>query len=103
MDIEIVNLLDEITESINEDPLIKDYRRLKKEVLGDKDLVNKIEELKKLDIYSDKYKKLKEEISSDKKFSKYKKLETEVYLLLLNINKELNRLRCNDEDNNREV
>ncbi len=103
MDIEIVDLLDEITDSINEDSLIKDYRRLKKEVFGDKDLVNKIEELKKLDIYSDKYKKLKEEISSDKKFSKYKKLETEVYLLLLNINKELNRLRCNDEDNNREV
>lgn len=103
MDIEIVDLLDEITDSINEDSLIKEYRIKKKEVLEDSELTSKIGALKKLDIYSNEYKKLKEEITSNKKFSKYKELEAEVYLLLLTINKKLNRLRCEDEDNNREV
>lgn len=103
MDIEIVDLLDEITDSINEDSLIKEYRIKKKEVLEDSELTSKIDALKKLDIYSNEYKKLKEEITSNKKFSKYKELEAEVYLLLLTINKKLNRLRCEDEDNNREV
>lgn len=103
MDIEIVDLLDEITDSINEDSLIKEYRIKKKEVLEDSELTSKIDALKKLDIYSNEYKKLKEEITSNKKFSKYKELEAEVYLLLLTINKKLNLLRCEDEDNNREV
>ncbi len=99
MDIEIINKLDEITKIINEDKDLKRKRQLEKKIEENKDLMNKINEIKKMSTYDPNYLKKKEEVINNKDFKEYKELEKEEYLLILEINKRLNSLKEKSECN----
>lgn len=99
MDIEIINKLDEITKIINEDKDLKRKRQLEKKIEENKDLMNKINEIKKMNTYDPNYLKKKEKVINNKDFKEYKELEKEEYLLILEINKRLNSLKEKSECN----
>ncbi len=93
MNIEIINKLDEITNLIDND---KDYKRmqeLKSKIESNKELLSKIDKLKKIDEYNSEYVDLKKEIINDNDFKEYKKLEKDLYLFIIELNKKLNTLK----------
>lgn len=92
MDIDIINKLDEIISIIDNSKDIKRLLELKNKILSDSNLKDKLDRIKKLDIYTNEYKILKNELLSNKDIKEYKSLENELYLLTLSINKELNEL-----------
>ena len=97
MNIEIINKLDEITNIIDNDKDINEYKKLKEEILNDKELLNKIEKLKKIDKYDDNYLLLKKEILSNKKYKRYIELENNLFFDIKDINKKLNSLKEKSE------
>lgn len=99
MNIEIINKLDEITNIIDNDKDINEYKKLKEEILNDKELLNKIEKLKKIDKYDDNYLLLKKEILSNKKYKRYIELENNLFFDIKDINKKLNSLKEKSECN----
>lgn len=96
MDLDLIEKLDEVTDEIKNNDLLKEFSKIKKKVEDNQELLDDIERLKKLDIYSDEYKCEKEKLLSNKDFNYYKELENKVYLLLLSINKSLNKLKKED-------
>ena len=92
MDIDIINKLDEIISIIDNSKDIKRLLELKNKILSDNNLKDKLDRIKKLDIYTNEYKILKNELLSNKDIKEYKFLENELYLLTLSINKKLNEL-----------
>lgn len=92
MDIDIINKLDEIISIIDNSKDIKRLLELKNKILSDNNLKDKLDRIKKLDIYTNEYKILKNELLSNKDIKEYKSLENELYLLTLSINKKLNEL-----------
>lgn len=93
MDEKVIELLDEITDIIKNDKLFLEFKDAKKELEEDKILIDKIEKLKKMDIYSEDYLFLKKEIMTDEKYVKYNTLENKIYLLVLKVNQSLNTLK----------
>ncbi len=92
MDIDIINKLDEIISIIDNSKDIKRLLELKNKILSDNNLKDKLDRIKKLDMYTNEYKILKNELLSNKDIKEYKSLENELYLLTLSINKKLNEL-----------
>ena len=99
MNIEIINKLDEITNIINNDKEIKEYNKLKKELLNNQELLNKIESLKKIDKYNQEYLKIKKEILENVKYKRYIELENKLYFDIKDINIKLNSLKEKSECN----
>ena len=93
MNEEIINKLDEITNLIKNDKDIIEYKKLKKEILNDKELLDKISKLKEIDSYSKEYLDLKNSILSDNRYKKYVYLEKELFYIIKDINIKLNSLK----------
>ena len=62
MNKEIIEKLDEITNIINNDKDIKEYKELEKRILNNKELLKKIDKLKSINSYCNDYIELKKEI-----------------------------------------
>ena len=93
MNEEIINKLDEITNLIENDKDIIEYKKLKKEILNDKELLDKISRLKEIDSYSKEYLDLKNSILSDNRYKRYIYLEKELFYIIKDINIKLNSLK----------
>ena len=93
MNEEIINKLDEITNLIENDKDIIEYKKLKKEILNDKELLDKISKLKEIASYSKEYLDLKNSILSDNRYKKYVYLEKELFYIIKDINIKLNSLK----------
>lgn len=92
MNEEIINKLDEITNIIDKDKELNELKELKKEILNDKELLDKIDKLKKLDSYDKNYLNLKNEILNDKKYKRFVELENKLFFDIKDINFHLNSL-----------
>ena len=92
MNEEIINKLDEITNIIENDKDIIEYKNLRKEILNDKDLLDKISKLKEIDSYNKDYLDLKKSILSNDRYKKYVSLEKELFYIIKDINIKLNSL-----------
>ena len=92
MNLDIINKLDEITNIVKNDKELNELKDLKKDILNDKELLNKIEKLKSIDEYNSKYVDLKKEILSNDKYKRYIELENKLYFEVKEINNKLNSL-----------
>lgn len=93
MNIEIINKLDEITAIIKKDSDLKKLKKLEKEIESNKELMLKIENIKKMDKYSDEYLNIKKEILKNSSFIEYKRIENDLFFLIQEINRKLNSLK----------
>lgn len=84
--------LNDLLKCFELDERITMLKNKKQILLSDKNLINNIKKLKKLDIYSDEYKKTKQDLFKNPDFVAFKQLENELNLLILEINKKLNKL-----------
>ncbi len=91
MNKEIIDKLDEITSIIKNDKELIEYHDLEEELLNDNELIEKIDNLKRMDKYNDDYLSLKKEILSNKKYKRYTELEKKIYFDIKDIN---NKLSC---------
>lgn len=92
MNKEIIDKLDEITYIIENDKDLIELKKIKKEILNDKEFVKKIEELKKISDYDNDYLSKKKEILSNEKYKRYIELENKLFFDIKDINKKLNTL-----------
>ena len=92
MNEEIINKLDEITSIIESDKEIKEYKKLKKDLLNNQELLDKISKLKQMDKYDNNYIELKKEILSDKVFERFTHLDKELFYDIKDINNKLQTL-----------
>ena len=92
----LINILD------NDSRIIKLVEE-KNKLLKNKELLDKISKLKKLDKYSEEYKLIKKDLFNNIDFVSFKELENELNYLILEINNKLrvltNERRCNNENN----
>ena len=92
----LINLLDSDSRIIK---LVNEKNKL----LNNKELLDNINKLKRLDKYSDEYKILKNKLFNDYDFVSFKELENEINFLILQINTKLKELtnerRCNSANN----
>lgn len=92
----LINLLDSDSRIIK---LVNEKNKL----LNNKELLDNINKLKRLDKYSDEYRILKTKLFNDSDFVSFKELENELNYLILEINSKLNVLtnerRCKNESN----
>lgn len=84
--------IDDLLKCFELDERITKLKNKKVKLLSNKELMNKIDKLKILDIYSDEYKTLKQELFNNPDFVEFKHLENELNLLILEINQRLNKL-----------
>ena len=91
MNKEIIEKLDEITNIIDNDKDIKEYKELEKRILNNKELLKKIDKLKSINSYGNDYIELKKEILLNKDYSRYLELEKKLFFDIKDIN---NRLNC---------
>ena len=94
MDIELITKIDELINIFDNSPEIKKLDKLKKELYQDqelKDLITKYQEYRDTSYSGDKV-KIKKEIINNKLVNEYKKLEEQLYFLVLEINKRLKTL-----------
>lgn len=91
---EIEAKINEIITIFNENQDIKHMIKLKKELLEDKNITILLEEYKSLlkNPYDKRCIAIKKELLNHPKFSKYKRYEEELYLLVLNINSKLKEI-----------
>lgn len=86
--------LNELIESIENDPRVVRLKKLKNQIYEDEQLkcdlesFNRIKDLE----YSSEYIALKSKIIENPKISEYRKLENELYFTVLQMNKQLNEL-----------
>ena len=103
MEKEINYKLDKLIEVLENNPRLKRIDKLKSCLYTDNELLKKIDKLRKLDLYSNEYKKLKKELFSNKNFIEFKQLENEINILIFEINNRLKELTsersCKNEDN----
>ena len=92
MNKEIIEKLDEITNIIDNDKDIKEYKELEKRILNNKELLKKINKLKSINSYGNDYIELKKEILSNKDYSRYLELEKKLFFDIKDINNKLNCL-----------
>lgn len=84
---ELIEKVDNLKQSISELDKIKEIKELNKEIIKDKELLNKIEEYNRT-----QDEKLKQEIINNELFKKYKVLETDINVLILEINSKLKQI-----------
>lgn len=84
---ELIEKVENLKQSIDELEKIKEVKELNKEIIKDKELLKKIEEYNRT---SDE--KLKQEIINNSLFKKYKVLETDINIIILEINSKLKKI-----------
>lgn len=84
---ELIEKVDNLKKSISELDKVKEIKELNKEIIKDKELLNKIEEYNRT-----QDEKLKQEIINNELFKKYKVLETDINVLILEINSKLKQI-----------
>ena len=90
---ELNTKLFELSNTINSNDKIKRMIELKDIIYNDNDLKEKLDYIHNEDnTYSDKYIKIKKEIIENNYIKEYRELENELYFLVLDLNKNLNRL-----------
>ena len=82
-----MNKMDNLIESLDSSTLVKDIKELNNKILKDKELSNL---LKKYNEYPTK--ELKQQIIDNKLFQEYKVKETDLNILILEINKKLKEI-----------
>ena len=85
---ELIEKLEQLKKEISSSDIAEELQKRKEEVMNDSSLVAKIEEYKKQPKES-----LKKEIISSPSFLAYKEMETEIDLLILQINQEFKKIR----------
>ena len=85
---ELIEKLEQLKKEISALDIVEELHKRKDEVMNDSRLVEKIEEYKKHPMES-----LKKEIISSPSFLAYKEMETEIDLLILQINQEFKKIR----------
>ena len=85
---ELIEKLEQLKKEISSLDIVEELHKRKDEVMNDSGLVEKIEEYKKQPKES-----LKKEIISSPSFLAYKEMETEIDLLILQINQEFKKIR----------
>jgi len=103
MNEEINKKIDSLIVLLDNDARMIKLVEKKNKILKNKELLEKVNELKSLDSYSNNYKLLKQELFNDEDFVSFKELENEINYLILEINNKLRKLtnerRCNHESN----
>lgn len=91
---QVNNKINEIIDLFQKNGDIKEMIKLKNELLKDDDIKSKLMEYEKLlaNPYDKKCLEIKKYLLNDKRFTKYKKYEDDLYILVLKINKELSGL-----------
>ena len=89
---ELYEKIDNLKKTLEEDKTIKEIKRLTKEINKNQKLLKLIENYN----YT-RDERLKEEIINDKQFREYKQYETELNLLILEINQELKKITKKDK------
>ena len=84
---ELIEKVDNLKKSIEELDKIKEIKELNKEIIKDKELLKLIEEYNRT-----QDEKLKQEIINNSLFKKYKVLETDINVLILEINSKLKQI-----------
>ena len=85
--------LDVLLDTIKNDSRILELKKIKKQLLSNSDLINKIKEINNSkNMYDSNTLKLKQELYQDKLYTRYQHLENEIYFLTLEMNKIINRL-----------
>lgn len=100
---QIENKLNELLKILTQDSRVIEIKKYKQKLLVNDELLNKINKLQQLNIYSNEYKELKKELFKNPDFIEFKHLENEINLLILQINQKLKSLTdergCNHENN----
>lgn len=84
--------INDLIKTLELDEKITTLKKEKQQLLSNQEFIKKIEKLKTLDIYSNEYKELKQELFNDSHFRTYKQLENELNLLIMEINQKLKQL-----------
>lgn len=85
--------IDSLLAAIRSDSRILELNEIKKQLLNDTDLLNKIESINNNEnSYSTDNLKLKQQLYQNPLYTRYQHLENEVYFLTLEMNKIINRL-----------
>lgn len=84
---ELIEKVDNLKQSISELDKIKEIKELNKEIIKDKELLKQIEEYNRT-----QDEKIKQEIVNNSLFKKYKVLETDINVLILEINSKLKQI-----------
>lgn len=84
---ELIEKVDNLKQSISELDKIKEVKELNKEIIKDKELLKQIEEYNRT-----QDEKIKQEIVNNSLFKKYKVLETDINVLILEINSKLKQI-----------
>lgn len=84
---ELIEKTEKLKVSIDKADVVKEYKKSKEKIERNKEFISKIELYKESD-----NKKIKEEIINNKEYRDYKKKETDVNLLILEINHELKKI-----------
>lgn len=100
---EEVNIkLKELFDTLDHDERVISVKQYKEKLLHDEVFLNKIRQLQILDMYSDEYLMLKQELFQNPDFVAFKHYENEINLLILEINQKLKLLTdergCNHEN-----
>ncbi len=94
--------LTELFDILDHDERVVAVKQYKEKLLHDKVFLNKIRQLPTLDMYSDEYLMLKQELFENPDFVAFKHYENEINLLILEINQKLKLLTdergCNHEN-----
>lgn len=89
---ELYEKVNNLKDVLNDNEIIKEIKKLNKEIINDKILLGLIEKYN----YT-KDERIKQQIISNDLFQKYKHQETELNLLILEINQELKKITKKDK------
>lgn len=84
---ELIEKTEKLKESIDKADVVKEYKKSKEKIERNKDLISKIKQYKESD-----NQKIKEEILNNQEYRDYKKRETDINILILEINHELKKI-----------
>ena len=84
---ELIEKVDNLKQSISELDKIKEIQELNKEIIKDKELLKLVEEYNRTQDEN-----IKKEIVNNELFKKYKVLETDINVLILEINSKLKQI-----------
>jgi len=84
--------LEELFIMLDNSSLIKDMKKLKKEILDNSDLLAKINKIKTLNKYDPSYVELKLDIYNYPCYKKYIELENQLNLLIFDFNSKLKKI-----------
>lgn len=89
---ELIEKVDNLKKSISELDKVKEIKELNKEIIKDKELLKLVEEYNRT-----QDEKLKQEIINNELFKKYKVLETDINVIILEINSKLKQITNKDK------